>query len=130
MLYLNRPAKGFLKTFFMNIIKKLLDYLHSSKNELSKVTWPSKQETIRYSTLVIVISLGAVAFFGIIDYGLNQLVNATLSNVQIQNQEPLPKTKPIINQIKNNLSHTTSTPTITKTANSSTSSTKEENQNK
>lgn len=71
----------------MNIIKKLIDYIYSSKNELSKVTWPSKEETIRYSTLVIIISLGAIAFFGVLDYGLNKLVNATLSNVKVTNQD-------------------------------------------
>lgn len=68
----------------MSIFDKIIDYLRSSKNELTKVTWPSKQDTIRYSTLVIGVSVGVAVFFGVLDMGLSRLVNATLANKQIQ----------------------------------------------
>ena len=103
----------------MNIIKKLIDYIHSSKNELSKVTWPSKDETIRYSSLVIIISLGAIAFFGILDYGLNKIVSATLSNVQINNNSIEANTTQAPINLENNLIATT-TPNIQTTTVSST----------
>lgn len=66
----------------MSIFDKVIDYLRSSKNELSKVTWPSKQDTIRYSTLVIGISVGVAVFFGVLDMGLSRLVTASLANKQ------------------------------------------------
>jgi preprotein translocase subunit SecE len=36
-------------------------------NELKKVTWPSRKETFRLTTIVIVISLIIGAYIGIID---------------------------------------------------------------
>ena len=70
----------------MSFINKAIDYLRSSKNELTKVTWPSKQETTRYSIMVITISLGVAVFFGVMDYGLGKIMNATLANANLQSQ--------------------------------------------
>jgi len=50
---------------------KLVQYFIDSKAELKKVTWPTRQETIRASLLVIAISLFTAVFLGLIDYGLN-----------------------------------------------------------
>jgi preprotein translocase subunit SecE len=68
----------------MSIINKIVDYFVSAKNELSKVTWPSRQETIRYSALVIIISVGVAVFFGVLDVGLSNLVTTALSNKKIE----------------------------------------------
>lgn len=68
----------------MSIFDKIIDYFRSSKNELTKVSWPSKQDTIRYSTLVIGISVGVAVFFGVLDMGLSRLVTASLANKQTQ----------------------------------------------
>ncbi len=46
-------------------------YLRESKEELGKVTWPSKQDVIRYSTLVIGVSVAVAAFFAGLDWALN-----------------------------------------------------------
>jgi preprotein translocase subunit SecE len=85
----------------MNIIEKFVDYIRSAKHELTKVSWPSKQTTTRYSVLVIVISLSVAAFFGILDIGLTELVNKTLVERAVQTapaqipQEPVvPTTVP------------------------------------
>jgi preprotein translocase subunit SecE len=60
-----------------NIIQWLIQYAKDSKTELGKVTWPSKKDTIRYSVLVIAISLFVAFFFGGLDWilstGLEQL---------------------------------------------------------
>ena len=47
---------------------KITDYVNESKSELKKVQWPSRQETIRHTVMVIGISLGIAAFLGIFDY--------------------------------------------------------------
>lgn len=39
-------------------------------DELKKVTWPTRQETIRLTTIVIVISLIIGLYIGIIDIAL------------------------------------------------------------
>ncbi len=58
----------------------LVQYLRESKEELEKVAWPSRRDTVRYSLLVIGISVGlAAAIAGadwLLSYGFNQLVAA------------------------------------------------------
>lgn len=62
----------------MNPLNALTEYLRSSKQELEKVSWPSRQDTIRYSSLVLGVSLVVAAFFASLDFGLNRLVDAAL----------------------------------------------------
>jgi len=47
---------------------KLTNYLRESYQELRKVVWPTKQETINHTLLVIGISLGAAIFLGALDF--------------------------------------------------------------
>lgn len=80
----------------MSIFSKLVEYLRSSKHELTKVTWPSRQQTIRYSSMVIIISLSVAAFFGLMDYGLGKLMNATLVQHAVENYVPTEENQPIV----------------------------------
>ncbi|XOU95063.1 MAG: preprotein translocase subunit SecE [Candidatus Kerfeldbacteria bacterium] len=50
---------------------KLISYFKESKEELKKVVWPSKKETIKYTILVIGISFVTAVFLGALDFGLN-----------------------------------------------------------
>ncbi|MCG2694345.1 preprotein translocase subunit SecE [Candidatus Parcubacteria bacterium] len=52
-------------------MNKVIKYIFESKAELKKVVWPNKKETTNYTILVIAISLGVAAFFGILDYFLS-----------------------------------------------------------
>ncbi|MFH1193873.1 MAG: preprotein translocase subunit SecE [bacterium] len=52
-------------------MNKIMKYFFESKSELKKVAWPTKSQTINYTILVIAISLGIAAFFGILDYFLS-----------------------------------------------------------
>lgn len=78
----------------MLIFNKIIDYLRSAKNELTKVTWPSKQSTTHYSVLVIAISLSVAAFFGVLDMGLSKLVSASLANKTIAPTQPVEPAMP------------------------------------
>ena len=51
------------------------DYLRNAIAELKKVSWPTREMTIRYSMLVIVISLVTATFFAALDFGLRQGVD-------------------------------------------------------
>ncbi|MBU2566789.1 preprotein translocase subunit SecE [Patescibacteria group bacterium] len=77
-------------------MSKLIDYLRSSKNELHKVTWPSREQTVRYSALVIIISLGVAAFFGLLDMGLSRVVSTTLTQSQAAQEVDLPIEAPVV----------------------------------
>ena len=43
-------------------------FLTESKQELKRVNWPRREETVRYTIFVIVLSLAIAAFLGILDY--------------------------------------------------------------
>lgn len=49
----------------------LLTYFREAALELRKVTWPTRTETIRASTVVLVGSLAIAAFFALVDWGLS-----------------------------------------------------------
>jgi preprotein translocase subunit SecE len=45
----------------------LKSYLTESYTELKKVNWPTRQETIRLTLIVIGFALGVAVFLGILD---------------------------------------------------------------
>jgi len=47
-------------------------------SELRRVTWPTREETIRLSLIVLAISAAIGAFLGITDIGFTQLFNVIL----------------------------------------------------
>lgn len=50
------------------MIEAIKNYFLGSYAEMKKVTWPTKQQTINYSLLVIGLSLGLAFFFALLDY--------------------------------------------------------------
>ena len=58
----------------MSQVNKLVQYVKDSKNEIKKVTWPTKKEIKQHTILVISISLATAAFLGLVDYVLTQII--------------------------------------------------------
>jgi preprotein translocase subunit SecE len=50
---------------------KLVRYFYEAKEELEKVAWPSRQETIRSTLIVIGVSVGVSLFLGALDFGFS-----------------------------------------------------------
>ena len=50
-----------------NFIEKLTNYFKEVKIETKKVNWPTRNETIKYSLIVIGISIGVALFLGACD---------------------------------------------------------------
>ncbi|MBI3385321.1 preprotein translocase subunit SecE [Candidatus Gottesmanbacteria bacterium] len=61
-------------------IKPSLTFFSEVKAELAKVVWPSKEETIRLTGIVIVISLVVGLFIGALDYILTILTGLFVRN--------------------------------------------------
>jgi len=59
--------------------QKLVDYLKSSKAELKKVVWPTKEQTKNHTLMVIGVSIGVALFLGAIDYLLNKAIQLFIS---------------------------------------------------
>lgn len=55
----------------MAIFLNIKNYLLGSVSEMKKVIWPTRQQTINYTLLVISFSVGMIIFFGILDYIFN-----------------------------------------------------------
>ncbi len=55
-----------------NPFQWLWRYIREAREELRKVTWPSRQTTVKYSLIVIVLCLVLAAFFGGLDWVLTQ----------------------------------------------------------
>jgi preprotein translocase subunit SecE len=49
-------------------------YVRESRDELRKVVWPTRRETLNHTLLVIGISLAVAAFLGVIDFGLTSVL--------------------------------------------------------
>jgi preprotein translocase subunit SecE len=54
--------------------KRRFTFFNDVIAELKKVTWPTRQETIRLTLIVIGMCLVMGALLGIIDYGFSELV--------------------------------------------------------
>jgi len=59
----------------MKIFTKIITFLKEVRLEMKKVNWPSRQETIRKTLVVIGISVAIAIFLGAIDFILTTLLN-------------------------------------------------------
>ena len=50
------------------MFQSIITFLKESRTELRKVTWPTREETVRYTTAVIVISLVIAGILGGADF--------------------------------------------------------------
>jgi len=51
-----------------NLFQKITTFLKEVKVELKKVNWPTRHETIKYTLIVIGISLVVMIFLGGLDF--------------------------------------------------------------
>lgn len=60
----------------MNVIS----FLKEVKEELAKVTWPTREQTIRYTILVISVAVVVGVFLGGLDYLLTTITAFLVNN--------------------------------------------------
>lgn len=58
--------------------KSKLSFFPEAVEELRKAHWPTRQETIRLSMLVLIVCVVVGAILGAIDYGFTKLIGALL----------------------------------------------------
>lgn len=58
-----------------NIPKKIITFLKDVHLEVKKVNWPTTQETIKYTLIVIGVSIVVAAFLGFLDFIFTTLLN-------------------------------------------------------
>ena len=55
-------------------MNKLKLFLQESKQEFNRINWPTWQETINLTLIVIFMSVGLALFLGAVDYGLSYVL--------------------------------------------------------
>lgn len=58
----------------------IIAFLNEVKEELIKVAWPSREQTIRYTVLVIFVAVAVGIFLGGLDYILTVLTAYIIDN--------------------------------------------------
>tara|TARA_Y100000310_G_scaffold341338_1_gene440169 strand:+ start:1775 stop:1972 length:198 start_codon:yes stop_codon:yes gene_type:complete len=59
----------------LNFFKKLIPFLKEVRLEIKKINWPSRKETIRYTLIVLGVTLVVAAFLGGLDYIFSSILN-------------------------------------------------------
>lgn len=60
------------------LVDKTKSFLIEAYNELKRVTWPTKDQTIRLTGYVIGVSLGVAVFVWAVDYLFKELLSVIL----------------------------------------------------
>lgn len=55
-------------------MSRIFQYLREVKNELFKVVWPSRRDTVKMTFIVIVFSALVAVFLSVVDFGLARLI--------------------------------------------------------
>lgn len=50
------------------MMNRIFNYFKHAGDELKKVAWPSRAETVQKTILVVIISLAIAAYLGLLDY--------------------------------------------------------------
>jgi preprotein translocase subunit SecE len=61
------------------VVETVRQFLREVRVELSKVTWPTRKDTIASTSVVLIIVILIAAFLGIVDLGLSRLMRILLS---------------------------------------------------
>ena len=59
----------------MNIFAKLRTFLKEVYIEMRKVNWPTRKEALKYTVIIIVVSIAVAAFLGSLDYIFTTILN-------------------------------------------------------
>jgi preprotein translocase subunit SecE len=57
-------------------VQKIVKFLKETKTEMTKVTWPTKNEIIGSTIVTVVVSIVVSIFIGIVDFILDKGVRA------------------------------------------------------
>lgn len=58
-----------------NIPTKIVTFLKEVRLEMKKVNWPTRQQTLRYTLIIIGVSAAVAVFLGALDFIFTTLLN-------------------------------------------------------
>jgi len=60
-------------------LTKISQFFREVRNELKKVSWPSRKEAMGSTSIVIILVLIIAAYLGLVDFGLGRIVRLLLT---------------------------------------------------
>jgi len=60
---------------FGKLSQKIVVFLKEVRLEMKKVNWPNRQETMRYTLIVVGVSFAVAIFLGALDFIFTALLN-------------------------------------------------------
>lgn len=70
-ILVKKAPEAFFKT--KKMFKKIINYFKESKEELSKVVWPTRKQTLEMAIAVVIIVVVVGIYLGGVDYLLTEL---------------------------------------------------------
>jgi preprotein translocase subunit SecE len=72
-----KPKRAF-KNGNKHMLNKITTYLKETRLEMRKVTWPTRQQTVRFTIIVIVVSVGVSLVLGGFDFIFHELIKRVI----------------------------------------------------
>ena len=47
---------------------KIIDYINETKGEMKHVSWPTRQQAVVFTAIIILVSIGTAVYLGFFDY--------------------------------------------------------------
>lgn len=63
-------------------MRKIADFLRETRGELVKVAWPTRQDIVRNTVIVIAVSAVVAAFLGSLDYLFSLAIKGVIARYQ------------------------------------------------
>ena len=60
---------------FKKQIEKIINYLKGVKTEMKRINWLTREKTIEYTVIVVIITLIVAAFLGSLDFILTRIMS-------------------------------------------------------
>ncbi|MBI3290027.1 preprotein translocase subunit SecE [Candidatus Microgenomates bacterium] len=57
------------------VMPNVINFVKEVRGEFNNIVWPSRQEALRLSVIVILVSVAIGAFVGALDFGFTNLLN-------------------------------------------------------
>jgi preprotein translocase subunit SecE len=64
---------------FILEMRQVIEYFAGVRNELTKVTWPKRDDVVKLTLIVFMISAIVAAYVGALDLGFTKLLGLLLS---------------------------------------------------
>ncbi len=59
-------------------MNQVVSFLKQAQSELNQVVWPTREQTVRYTILVVIVTVAVGLFLGLLDYLLTLITNMVI----------------------------------------------------